>query len=463
MAVLTVEEILRATSGRVLAKGSERFHGVSIDSRTIRDAELFIALKGERFDGHDFVGDALKRGAGAIVSDPARVYPAEGTLIRVKDTLRALQGLARSTRQARRVTVVGVTGTNGKTSTKEMLCAIARLRGPVLCSSGNLNNQIGLPLNLLRLEGEDLCILEMGASRKGDIRELCEISLPDYGVITNIGPAHLEGFGSIESVRDTKLELMEFAKLVALNGDDAMLSPVIKEFRQGAGRRLITYGIRQEAYVMARNVVMDDSPASGGCSTSFELLIGGRVAARVVMRVPGIFNIYNALAAASIADALGVPPEVTSAGLAGFRGVPMRLELKRMKGALVISDMYNANPASMEEALKELVRVKRHRAIAVLGDMLELGAYAETAHRTLGAWLADLPVDVFVGVGPLMRAAVEEFSSRANSSRRSYCSDDASGAAEVLRKILGEGDTVLVKGSRAMKMEEIVEEAQCST
>lgn len=463
MALLTLQEILQATSGRVLSPGAERFNGVSIDSRTIGENELFVALKGARFDGHDFVDEALKRGAGAIVSDPPKVPLGKGTLIHVEDTLRALQEIARSRRQAQGVTVVGVTGTNGKTSTKEMICAIAKLRGPVLCSSGNLNNQIGLPLNLLRLAGEDLCVLEMGASKKGDIRELCEISLPDYGVITNIGPAHLEGFGSIETVRDTKLELMEFANVIGLNGDDAMLSAVIRGLPERPARTILTFGIAQDAQVMAKNIVMGDLSAPAAGITSFDLHIGGRMSARIVLKVPGMFNVYNALAAATVAHALGVPPDGIGEGLAEFRGVPMRLELKKMKGAVVISDMYNANPASMEEALKELVRVRGRRAIAVLGDMLELGAYAETAHRTLGSWLADLRVDVFVGVGPLMRAAVEEFSSRTDSSRSAYALEDARGARDVLDQILAEGDTVLVKGSRAMRMEQIVEGAQCST
>ncbi|MGW8272821.1 MAG: UDP-N-acetylmuramoyl-tripeptide--D-alanyl-D-alanine ligase [Thermodesulfovibrionales bacterium] len=463
MALLTLEAIVAATSGRILSRYAETFHGVSIDSRTIGEGELFVALRGERFDGHDFVGEALKRGSGAIVSEILRAPVSERTLIQVEDTLRALQEIARARRQARDVTVVGITGTNGKTSTKEMICSIARHRGPVLCSSGNFNNQIGLPLNLLKLNGEGLCVLEMGASRRGDIRELCEISLPDYGVITNIGPAHLEGFGSIEAVRDTKLELMDFAKVIALNGDDDMLRTVVKGVTQRPSRSILTFGIKRDAQVMARNVVLGDLAASGSARTSFDLHIGGRMAARVQMRVPGIFNVYNALAAAAIADALEVPPDVTAAGLEEFQGVPMRLELKRSRGALVISDMYNANPASMDEALKELVRMKGRRAIVVLGDMLELGAYAETAHRTLGSALVDLPVEVFIGVGPLMRAAVEEFSSRANSSRSAYCFDDAPGAREALGRILSEGDTVLVKGSRAMRMEQIVEDAKCST
>ncbi|MGE5893244.1 MAG: UDP-N-acetylmuramoyl-tripeptide--D-alanyl-D-alanine ligase [bacterium] len=457
MAGFSLEEILQATGGKALSRGAEHFTGISTDSRTIREGELFVALKGERFDGHDFVGEVLKKAAGAVVAT-RRGVPAAGTVILVEQTLRALQDIARSRRNSKKAKVIGITGTNGKTTTKEMLCGIVNNYVRALCSRGNLNNQIGLPLNLLRLEDEGICILEMGASRKGDIRELCEIALPDYGVITNIGPAHLEGFGSIEAVSDTKLEMAAFVNVLILNKDDALLSGALQAMSSEQRKSVLTFGIQAEADVMAKNVVIPERTGVRAQQTHFDLHIKGAKVTDISLNLLGTFNISNALAASAMAYVLGIPSEVIGRGLAEFQGVAMRLELREMKGAVVISDMYNANPASMEEALKELVRIRGRRAIAVLGDMLELGSYAEAEHRKLGTSMARMPVDVFIGVGPLMESTVAEFRSHANGSRKVFLVADSESARKKLREIIEAGDTVLIKGSRGMNMEKVMEE-----
>lgn len=458
MSGITVQEIIEATSGRAILKGSGAFSGFSIDSRTITESEIFVALRGARFDGHDFLDEALSKGAGAIVNYPP-IIPGNGkTIIHVDNTLKALQDIARYKRNKRRIEVVGITGTNGKTTTKEMLCSILKQHCRVLCSAGNLNNQIGLPLNLVGLDDEEICVLEMGASKRGDITELCEIANPDYGIITNIGPAHLEGFGSLETVRDTKLELADYAKEIVINGDDEILATAVGSLIGDRPRRVFTYGIEREAEVTARNVETFEPSGSGMAGLSFDLHIKGVRPMTIALRVSGRFNVYNALAASSTAFLLGVPADTIKIGLEGFTGVPMRLEFKEIKGAVVISDVYNANPASMEEAVKELVRVKGKRAVAVLGDMLELGPYAEQAHRKLGAWLAELPVDVLVAVGPLMSVAASEFAgAEPEHPRTVYTSVDADDAKSLLRRIAKEGDTILIKGSRGMNMEHILE------
>lgn len=442
MGELNINELLEATGGRLIYGGSDTFSGVSIDSRTIREGELFVALKGPNFDGHNFLAAALERGAGALVSSKPEAEFKGKSVIYVRDTLSAMQDMARYERLRRKVIVIGITGTNGKTTTKELTASILGVRHRVLKSSGNLNNQIGLPLSLLRGETEEeFAVMEMGASVKGDIKELCEIARPDYGVITNIGPGHLEGFGSLEMVRGTKLELFDAVKTVVLNADDEFL---MKGVSGRGAAKIMTFGIDSPADVYARDIELE----AGG--SVFTLCLGNKKNIGLRLNLSGRFNIYNALAAAAVCDALGTDPTDIKKGLESFSGVPMRLELKAVRGATVISDVYNANPASMEEALKELSRLRKKRAIAVLGDMLELGAYAEKAHRKIGAMMSGFKVDIFIAVGPMMSKAAEEFSQENN---KVMVVSDAVEAGRLLSEIAAEGDTILFKGSRGMNME----------
>lgn len=460
MATLTANEILSATGGRMI-HGNPRdtvFTGVSIDSRSIREGELFVALQGRKFDGHDFLIDALKTGRGALVSNAPAAPVGGKTVIYVENTLKALQDIARHMRTRRRLTVIGITGTNGKTTTKELVALILGMKHGVMKNTGNLNNQIGLPLSLTRgEESDEFAVLEMGASMSGDIRELCDIALPDYGVITNIGPGHLEGFGSLDTVRRTKLELFDAVKTIVLNADDRFLMEGVSERKGRRKPEIITFGIEHRADVCAGDVVPEDR------RSVFSLCLGGRCI-EVAIHINGRFNIYNALAAAALCNALGMELEDIKAGIESFAGVPMRLEVKELLGATVISDVYNANPASMEEAIRELVRLKKDRAVAVLGDMLDLGTYAEEAHRKLGRWMSELPVDVFIAVGEMMAKAGAEFSAMrkggpdlpAGPSPVAAVPDSAE-ARKVLLGICREGDTILLKGSREMRMERVLE------
>lgn len=458
---LTLKEILEATGGRVLCRSNhnEDFKGLSIDSRSISQGEIFIALKGQRHDGHDFLMDALKTGAGAIISIPPPIPIKGKTIIYVNNTLRALQAIANYKRKKVNVPVIAVTGTNGKTTTKELIASVLGVRFRVLKSSGNLNNHIGLPLSLVNISSDhDFAVLEMGASIKGDIRDLCEIAEPDYGVLTNIGQAHLESFGSIDLIRDTKLELFEAVNLIVANGDDRFLMEGIdRRIKQGFrnNKRLITYGIDTLSDIQASNIEFDE------WGSSFEVTIKVGQPSRLTedrrveikLKIPGRCNIYNALAAVSICYALGVSVEDIKRGIESFEGVPMRLEFKKIKGVTILSDLYNANPASMEQAIKELVRLKKSRAVAILGDMLELGSYAVDAHDRIAGLIATLPIDVFVAVGPMMSRIAEELSGKIET----HIYKDSEEAAGVLSRICREGDTVLVKGSRGMMMERILE------
>lgn len=442
--MLKVEDIIEATGGEFIQSDSRAFTGISIDSRTIKKGELFIALRGRRFDGHDFIREALMKGSGAIVNLPP-AEPVKGkTVILVKDPLKALQDIARSMRLKRDVPVVGITGSNGKTTTKELIASVLGKRYRVLKNTGNLNNHIGLPLTLTGIAEEDeIVVLEMGASAQGEIKELCEIAMPHFGVLTNIGPVHLEGFGDMESVRKTKLELLHYVSVAVVNADDSFLMEGINS--SGFKGRVLTFGIESGADVFAKDIRLSSK------GSIFLLHVGRDNAVEVCPKISGRFNIYNLLATASVGHLFNIDLLDIKNAIESFTGVPMRLEIKEFNGLQVISDVYNANPASMEEAIKELVRLKRGRAIAVLGDMLELGSYAEEAHRKLGRWMSEFPVDIFIAVGSLMSLAASEFSGSV------YMLQSATDAGKILKDIRKEGDTVLIKGSRGMVMEKVLE------
>jgi UDP-N-acetylmuramoyl-tripeptide--D-alanyl-D-alanine ligase len=460
MGILTVSEIIEATGGKIVLGdgGKTGFTGVSIDSKTIRDGELFVALKGERFDGHDFLTEAISKGGGAVVSTSSVSNVKGKTVVMVEDTLRALQDIAHFIRMKQRVVVIGITGTNGKTTTKELVASILMLNHRIMKNTGNLNNHIGLPLSLTRLSDTDeFAILEMGASIRGDIKELCDIAVPDYGVITNIGPAHLEGFGSLEGVRRTKLELFDAVNTIVVNGDDRFLMDGTLTREGNKVPEVITFGIDSESKVRAKDIVLEEG------RSFFRLCLSDGGCADLVLHVGGRVNIYNALAAASVCYVLGTRIEEIKKGLESFEGLPMRLELKEIFGATVINDVYNANPASVQAGIKELLRLRKRRAIAILGDMLELGAYAEEEHRRLGKWMSGLPVDVFIATGPMMAIAASEFSANNGTGRKQVMTvSDSSGARRILLDICREGDTVLVKGSRGMHMEEVLKDRRSS-
>jgi UDP-N-acetylmuramoyl-tripeptide--D-alanyl-D-alanine ligase len=447
MAILTVEDIINATGGRIVYKNGNThpFTGVSIDSRTIGDGEIFVAVRGARFDGHDFIYKALEKGIGALVNFPPAEHLKGKSIIYVKNTLSALQDIARYVRMRNNIPVIGITGTNGKTTTKELIASILSTKYRVHKNTGNLNNQIGLPLSLTKLCPDDeVSVLEMGASSPGDIRELCRIAAPDCGVVTNIGPGHLEGFGSLEAVRDAKLELLDTVKKVVVSADDAFLMQGVSGY-QGS---VITFGIENKADVFAKDIRMKDR------GSDFMLCFGESNCIEINLNIPGAFNLYNALAAAAVGQIFNIDARDIKTGLESFKGVPMRLEIKELFGAMVISDVYNANPASMEEAIKELIRLKKERAIAVLGDMLELGPYAEEAHRKIGEWMSALPIDIFIGVGPLMAIAHSEF---VKTGRQSFSVSTSEEAGRILTGLCRAGDTIVVKGSRGMGMEKVLE------
>lgn len=460
-----IEQVIKATKGRVVLKGNAFFSGVSIDSRTIKERELFIALKGKRFDGHDFIFDALRLGQGAIVhnlpfdaNDPRFL---DKTIILVNDTLQALHDIARDIRMGFKGHVIGIVGSNGKTTTKEIISSILSTRLNVLKTRDNLNNQIGMPLSIINgfysQAGDaapDVMVLEMGANRPHDIDDLCSIAMPDIGVVTNIGYEHIEGFGSLHNVRESELEILSYIKRLIVNADDRFLMDGVNKRFKG---EVITFGIEKEdADLRVADIVFSEKGTSFTICTRDECI-------SVNSKLIGRFNVYNCIAASATAYSLGFDLQAIKKGLEVFNGVKMRFEVKKCRGATFLNDVYNANPSSMQEALKELTRLltnrgsrRYKRAIAVLGDMLELGDLGVQAHKDLGRMMSYMPIDVFIGVGHLMPFAISEFRGKGI---HVNTSEDA---GLELKKIIRDEDIVLIKGSRGMKMERVLTIAEGS-
>ncbi|MBM4227413.1 MAG: UDP-N-acetylmuramoyl-tripeptide--D-alanyl-D-alanine ligase [Gammaproteobacteria bacterium] len=433
-----------AIVGGQLTGADHGFEGVSTDSRTLAPKQLFYALKGERFDGHDSLPQAADRGAaGAVVT---RRMDTALACIHVPDTRRALGDLARAWRLRHHCTVIGVTGSNGKTTTKEMTAAILRQRGPTLATEGNLNNHIGLPLTLFGLSAEhEAAVIEMGANAMNDIAELADIARPDIGIVTMCGPAHLQGFGSVENVALAKGRLFEGIApegVAILNVDDPFRDFWLTMCGQ---RKVLRFGLSAEADFTAHEIT-EGAPGEG---VRFELVCPqGTVT--IHLPVDGVHNVRNALAAAAASMAAGATLSEVATGLAGMDAVRGRLVVRRGRGgSRIIDDSYNANPASLRAALHVLGRAEGRRWL-VLGDMGELGPEAAAIHRTMGREARELGVAQVFALGELTRETVEGFGPGA----RHFT--DVTLLTESLSQDLAPDVTVLVKGSRFMQLERVV-------
>jgi UDP-N-acetylmuramoyl-tripeptide--D-alanyl-D-alanine ligase len=458
--ILRIEEVLKATGGNLL-QGEEDalFQGVSTDSRTVRAGELFIALKGPHFDGHHFAREALEKKAGGIVieEDQAGDIRWNGyrpkAVIAVKDTLQALGDIAHDRRRSFRTPVIALTGSNGKTTTKEMISACLETTFPILKTMGNLNNLIGLPLTLLNLtERERVVVLEMGMNVPGEVRRLTEIAEPDVGLITNIQMAHLEGMGSLERVKEEKGEL--FRKMrrdgtILVNQNDPYVSDLASEF---LGQK-ITFGVEKSADVMAKEVRL-----RGAEGTSFKLILEG-AEIEIVIPLLGRHFVANALAAVAAASLFGIELEKIKGVLEHFRPFRMRMEVIPLGGGkTLIDDTYNANPRSMDLALETLTELKgTGRAIAVLGDMLELGRFSEEAHQQLGEKVKELAIDLLLTIGEKAPLVVESAIRHGFERKKAKVVKSHSEVISFLKEVIREGDWILVKGSRGMAMEKVVE------
>jgi UDP-N-acetylmuramoyl-tripeptide--D-alanyl-D-alanine ligase len=449
---------LKLPLGRIaeFISGSGRFRteviaqGYSIDSRTIQSGELFFAVKGDRLDGHDFVSQALDRGAAAAVvrADRRASFPPRARLIAVDDTLAALQNLAAAVRRAWGKPVVGITGSAGKTTTKEAIAHLLATRFRVHKSEGNLNNHFGLPLMLLRLEPEhEVAVIEMGMSHLGEIRALARIAQPDIGVVTCVAPVHLEFFQSVAEIARAKHELVEALPqdgTAVLNADDEYVS----QFGRGFAGKVVTFGMRQPASVRAANIEL-----RGAQGSAFEIVAGGSREPTTLPLV-GAHNIPNALAAVAVALEQGIPLVDAAAALSDLAPADKRGQVIEVGGATVINDCYNSNPKALDAMVDALLALPAQRHIVVAGEMLELGLTGPELHAECGRRMAKRGANLLVGV----RGAAEHMVEAAKKAgMRAEFLVSPEDAGEWLAREARPGDAVLLKASRGVRLEKALE------
>lgn len=437
-------------SGGVLTHGDNNtlIGNICTDSRKATGGDLFVAIAGEKFDGHDFVEAAFRAGASAVLTHRDITPPEGKVVIKVADTLRALGRIAGYYRQKFKIPFIAVTGSVGKTSTKDMIFSILSQKFKVLKTEGNFNNEIGLPLTIFKLDDtHEAAVVEMGMSGFGEISRLTAIARPDAAVITNIGLSHIEKLGSRQNILKAKMEILEGLSnngLVILNGDDNLLYALKGLLKH----RIVYYGMEEWADYRAHNI-----RNMGENGLSFTLL-AEKCEFEVYVPVPGIHNIYNALAAIATGIEFGLAPEKIIKGLAEYVPGEMRLSISNISGIKLINDAYNASPQSMEAAIDVLKDAgKGMRKVAILGDMLEMGSWAPDAHYGVGRYAAYRGVNRLIAVGryaqSMAGAAIDGGMDPVSVS--TY--DTIEAVIEHLDSLIRPGDAVLIKGSRGMKME----------
>jgi UDP-N-acetylmuramoyl-tripeptide--D-alanyl-D-alanine ligase len=427
--------------------------GYSIDSRTIQQGELFFAVKGERMDGHDFVSQALEKGAAAAVirKDQLVRYTPKTGLMTVDETLLALQTLASAVRRLWGKPLIGVTGSTGKTTTKEAIAHVLSTRFRVLKSEGNFNNHFGLPLMLLKIEAEhDIAVIEMGMSHAGEIAALAKIAQPEIGVVTNVAPVHLEFFDSVAGIARAKYELIEALPrggVAVLNCDDEYVSQFGRDFRGN----VVLYGLRASADVRAENI-----QPHGLEGSTFDVVVGS-CREKAVLHLVGTHNIYNALAAVAVGLERGMSPSEAVSALASLVPADKRGQVVKLGNITVINDCYNCNPKALEAMVDALAAMPAKRRIVVAGEMLELGSAGEDLHRQAGRSIASKKIDFLVGVQGQAHQMVE--AARDSGMQAEFVATPEE-AGEWLSRESRDGDVVLLKASRGVKLERALEKWQ---
>jgi UDP-N-acetylmuramoyl-tripeptide--D-alanyl-D-alanine ligase len=422
----------------------------SIDSRTISGGQLFFAVRGERLDGHDFVGQALENGAVAAVvrKDQLGRYLQQARLLAVEDTLAALQTLATAVRKLWGKPLIGVTGSAGKTTTKEAIAHVLASRFRVLKSEGNFNNHFGLPLMLLKLEPQfDVAVIEMGMSHAGEIHALAKIAQPEIGVVTNVAPVHLEFFDSLAGIARAKYELVESLPangVAVLNADDEYVSQFGRDFKG----RVVMYGTRPTADVRAENLI-----SKGTDGSEFDAVVGG-VRERVKLSLVGEHNILNALAAITVALERGMKLSEAAAALSTLAPADKRGQVLQLGNITVINDCYNSNPKALAAMVDSLAAMPAKRRIVVAGEMLELGPAGEEMHRQSGAHMAEKKIDMLLGVRGLAQKMVDAANGIATRAEFVVSPEEA---GQWLARETRDGDVVLLKGSRGVRLEKALD------
>jgi len=450
--MFTVKDVLVSTRGRLLS-GNENdiLRGISTDTRRIKGGELFLAIKGHRFDGHNFILDAISRGAGGLLVQDGCIINSkfkmgDVSFVSVPDSIKALGDIANFHRARFKIPLIGITGSNGKTTTKEMTAAIFSKKFNVLKNFGTENNQIGVPLTLMRLRPEHkIVILEMGTNHLGEVKRLSEIARPNAALITNVGPSHLEHFKDTDTVLKAKCEILEFldkdAKVV-INADDELLKKL------KISHRTIKFGLNKSCDFYADKIELEPDGIRFRLNGKWE----------IETLVLGRYNVYNALAAIAVSRDFGVSIDEIKEALRDFRVPNMRMQVKRLGDIKIINDTYNSNPLSMRKAIETLSDMTtKGRKILVAGDMLELGNLSGRFHHLVGRQAAESGIDLIVAVGKLAEHVARGAQEAGMSQKKIKMCNVTKEACETMLKLVKKGDTVLVKGSRAMKMEQIIQ------
>ena len=452
MKEMIASDVSRAVDGQLAADGNIIIRSVSTDSRSLEPGCLFVAIRGERFDGHSYIREAVDKGAVLVMAEKSASIPDGVPAVLVEDTVEALGKLAEYHRSRFNIPVIAVTGSVGKTSTKEMIAATLSEKFKVHKTRGNFNNEIGLPLSVLELDNShQAAAFEMGMRGFGEIDYLSRIVRPDIAVITNIGISHIERLGSRQNILKAKLEIIRWMGgdgVVVLNGDDELISGLHGLLEQ----ETIFYGMDESCDVRANDLL-----SRGEEGVCFSVRYKGREH-RYFVPAPGIHNVQNALAAVSTALVLGFDDEAIEKGLLRYSGDRMRMNITEADGIKVINDAYNAAPDSVSSAIRVLCEIgTNRRKWAVLGDMLELGDWAEDAHRQIGMQAAEAGIDYLVAVGDLARWYVEGALDHGMPLDNAWLFRNADDARRLISRKIARGDVILFKGSRMMNLDVLAE------
>lgn len=451
--MFSVDEIIQFTKGQLIQGGlTERIAGISTDSRKLKSQEAFLALRGRNFDGHDFILQALKLKPSCVIVEKRLKFsvPKSVTVIRVKDTTLALGDIARFQREKINLPVIAVTGSNGKTTTKEMIAWVLSAQSSVLKNEGTKNNQIGLPQTLIQLTKKNsFAVVEIGTNHFGEVDYLSKIARPNIGVITNIGPSHLEFLKGLKGVVKEKSSLLDNLAqpaIALLNSDDKLLQGFIH--RSIKGHRIFSFGINEKSDFRASEIKIRKEKVEFRVNSKFNFELS----------TLGDYNVYNALAAISVGRIFGLSYSVMRSRLAAFRFPKGRLNLVEFNGLRFIDDTYNSNPLSLKVALAALDSTDcKGRKILIMGDMLELGKQKELLHRQI-AWSITNTCDLLIAVGSLAGITARAARLKGLPAKQIFCCPDALAARDLLFKKISPkaNDLILVKGSRSMRMEEVL-------